>query len=55
MVKHYEGYSVLVDVDNEEGLCVLITEDKDGVFEHDLFDIEVEYTDVAKPLQNVLE
>ena len=55
MVKHYEGYSVLVDVEEEEGLCVLITEDDDGVFEHDLFNVEIEYTGVVEPLQNVLE
>jgi len=55
MVKHYEGYSVLIDVDDEEGLCVLITEGKNGEFEYDLFDIEVEYTDMTRPLQNVLE
>ena len=40
MFKQFEGYSVLVEV--EDGLALLITEDSEGVVESELVEVQEE-------------
>ena len=49
MIKHFEGYSVLVDTE-ENDLCILITENKDGTFEYDFYDVETERKGLIEPV-----
>jgi len=55
MIKQFEGYSVLVEMEGPDSdeCCILITQNNDGGFDYEFFDVEVEYKASVGPYADV--